>query len=113
MGALIDTAPQMNIDYAEIFNVDPGPITERRTAVDISQIVMTPAGPNPSSNDYNSYVQSTTTLDLVANGLGPTAVVKRGRVPFDPGLDFTLLRIFLGLVVTGLAVLGVARWKLT
>lgn len=111
--AFIDGAPRMDIDYAEIFNVDPGPITERRTAVDISQIVLAPPDPNPSFNDYDSYVQGTTGLDLVANGLGPTAVVKRGRVPFDPGLDFTLLQIFLGLLVTVLAGLALARWKLT
>lgn len=111
--AFIDVASAMTIDYGEIFYVDPGLITERHAALDIAEIVFESAGENPVFADGNSQAQSTAALDLIANGLGPTTIVKRGAGRFGGGFDFSLVRVFLVLLGTVVAALALARWKLT
>ena len=111
--ALNDFAPRSTIDYAEIFHGASGPITEQDAALDLAQLILVPAGGNPALTDGNSYMRSAAALDLVANGLGPTSIVKRGAGRFGSAFGFNLLPVFLvlrGSVVAGLAL---AHWKLT
>jgi hypothetical protein len=112
-GAVFEVAPQTNIDAAEIFDVDPGPITERNAALDVVQIVLAAAEGNPAFSERNPRTQSTAALDLAADGLGPTTIVRRGASRFGSGFDFSLLRIFLVLLGTVVAGVAVAHWKLT
>jgi hypothetical protein len=112
-GAMLEVAPQTKIDAAEIFDVDPGPITEREAALDIVQIVLAAAEGNPAFSEGNPRVRNTAAFDLVSDGLGPTTITKRGAGRFGSGFDFSLLRIFLVLLGTVVAGLALARWKFT
>ena len=112
-GAMLEVAPQTKIDAAEIFDVDPSPITERDAALDIVEIVLAAAEGNPAFSESNPRVRNTAALDLVANGLGPTTITRRGAGRFGSGFDFSLLRIFLVLLGTVVAGVALARWKFT
>ena len=112
-GAMLEVAPQTKTDAAEIFDVDPSLITEREAALDIVQIVLAAAEGNPAFSESNPRVRNTAAFDLVANGLGPTAITKRGAGRFGSGFDFSLLRIFLVLLGTVVAGIALARWKFT
>lgn len=111
--ALIDFAPRSTIDYAEIYRAPLGPITERDAALDLAQLILAPARGNPALTDGNSYMQSAAALDLLANGLGPTSIVKRGAGRFCSGFGFSLLPVFLVLLGSIVAGLALAHWKLT
>ena len=111
--AMLEVAPQTKTDAAEIFDVDPGPITEREAVLDIVQIVLAAAEGNPAFSEGNPRVRNTAAFDLVADGLGPTTITKRGAGRFGSGFDFSLLRIFLVLLGTVVAGLALARWKFT
>jgi hypothetical protein len=112
-GAVLEIAPQTNLDGMEIFDVYPGQITERDAGLDVLQMVLTAAEGNPAFSERNPRVRNTAALDLVANGLGPTTITRRGAGRFGSGLDLSLLRIFLVLVGTVVAGVALARWKLT
>ena len=112
-GAALEITAQTNINAAEAFDVDPSPITERDAALDIVQIALAAAEGNPAFSERNPRTQSTAALDLVANGLGPTAIARRDAGRFGSGFDFSLLRIFLVLLGTVVAGVAVAHWKLT
>ena len=112
-GAVLEVLPQTSIDAPEAFDVDPSPITERDAALDIVQIVLAAAERNPAFSERYPRTQSAAALDLVANGLGPTAIARRDAGRFGSGFDFSLLRIFLVLLGTVVAGVAVAHWKLT
>jgi hypothetical protein len=112
-GAVLEVAPQTTVDAAEIFDVDPGPTTERDAALDVAEIALAAAEGNPAFSDRSPRIQSTAALDFVANGLGPTAIARREAGRFGSGFDFSLLRIFLVLLGTVVAGVAVAHWKLT
>jgi len=112
-GAMLEVALQTNIDGTEIFDVYPGQITERDAALDVVQIVLAAAEGSPVFSERNPRVRNTAALDLVANGLGPTTITRRGAGRFGTGLDLSLLRIFLVLLGTVVAGVALARWKLT
>jgi hypothetical protein len=112
-GELIDFAPQINIDYAEIFDFDPGPISGPAATADVAQIAFAAASTNLSSAGRNSRSQIIGSLDLLANGLGPTHSAKRGRfLSSGGGLDSGILGVFLLILITVLVALAVLRWKL-
>jgi len=112
-GAVLEVAPQTNIDGAEIFDIDPGAITEGDAALDVVQIVLAAAEGNPAFSVRNPRVRNAAAFDLAANGLGPTTIAKRGAGRFGSGFDSGLLHIFLVLLGTVVAGVAVARWKLT
>jgi hypothetical protein len=109
----IEFAPQINIDYAEIFDFDRGPISEPAATADIAQMALVAASANLSSAARNSRFQSIDALDLLRNGLGPTSSVKRGRLSSSDGLDSSILRVFFLILVTVLVAFAVIRWKLS
>lgn len=111
--AVLEVAPQTNIDGVGIFDVYPDQITERDAALDVVQIVLAAAEGNPAFSENNPRVRNAAAFDLAANGLGPTTITKRGAGRFGSGFDSGLLHIFLVLLGTVVAGVAVARWKLT
>jgi len=106
---LIDFAPQMNIDCAEIFDGGPDPIMEPLATADVARIAWVAAGTKLSSGEAKSHFQSSTAFDLAINGLGPTNIAKSGKFSVG-GLDFSLLRVFLIIFATVLVVFALV-WR--
>ena len=106
---LIDFAPQMNIDCAEIFDGGPDPIMQPFATADVTRIAWVAAGTRLSSGEAESHFQRSMAFDLAINGLGPTNIAKSGKFSVG-GLDFSLLRVFLIIFATVLVVFALV-WR--
>jgi len=106
---LIDFAPQININCAEIFDGGPDPIMKPLATADVARIAWVAAGTTLSPGEAKSHFQNSTAFDLAVNGLGPTNIVESGK--FSVGrLDFSLLGVFLIIFATVLAVFALV-WR--
>ena len=106
---LIDFAPQMNIDCAEIFDGRPEPIMQPLATADVARIAWVAAGTKLQSGEAESHFQSSTAFNLAVNGLGPTNIDENRKFPVGR-LDFSLLRVFLIIFATVLAVFALV-WR--
>ena len=106
---LIDFAPQMNIDCAEIFDGRPEPIMQPLATADVARIAWVAAGTKLQSGEAESHFQSSTAFNLAVNGLGPTNIDENRKFPVGR-LDFSLLRVFLIIFATAIAVFALV-WR--
>ena len=106
---LIDFAPQMNLDCAEIFDGGPDPIMQPFATADVARIAWVAAGTKLSSGEAKSHFQKNMAFDLTVNGLGPTNIARSGKFAVG-GLDFGLLRVFLVIFATVLVVFALV-WR--
>jgi hypothetical protein len=102
MKDLVDLDSGINANFDEMFCVEAEPIVQQSGAVDIGQIQLAAADAEPAITGRYRRLQDIATLELMANGLGSTSLVKSNRFSSSGGLSFNLTAISVGSLGTGL-----------